>query len=226
MRPIGFNGNNGDPKNVTIPGNANGANWTNITKASNPTDYGCAATGCVAADWVRLWDFNGWNQNRVLFYGGSGVGSKIYMKSYFRKTSTDPWVPMLLDSSNTGLLNPGYLAFQVHGGGRFRNPKGSWYRNIRWRELTTSGVPLVPVAIYNQKNPTLQPFSFSGQTLNGYLAENHEILVRDIRGAMTEKFSGLAGNFSYPFINPIKSWASLEVRMKNKVEYFKVRVNK
>ena len=63
-------------------------------------------------------------------------------------------------------------------------------------------------------------------TLNGYLAESHEVLVRDISGALIEKFSGQAGNFSYPFISSLKTWVSVEVKTKNKVEYFRVRISK
>lgn len=223
LRPFGFTGDQGDPHNVNIPGAAGNANWTNITKASNPTAYGCPATGCVKADWGRLWNFDNWNQNRVIFYGGNAAGAKIYMKSYFRKTSADPWVPVLLDSSNSGLIQPGYIAFQVHGGGRFRNPKGTWYRNIRWRPLDNTGTPIIPVTNFvNSKAPSERPFTISGGTLNGYLSENHELTVRDVRGAVLEKFSGQAGNFSYPIKSSTKGWMALEVKSSKGVDHFNV----
>lgn len=222
LRPFGFNGQGGDPHNIDIPGAAGNANWTNITRASNPTSYGCPTTGCVKADWGRLWDFNGWNQNRVLFYGGNTAGAKIYMKSYFRKTSADPWVPVLLDSSNSGLIQPGYIAFQVHGGGRFRNPKGTWYRNIRWRPLDNTGVPLfTPTHIVSKSSPK-SPFTISGGTLNGFLAEKHEVTVRDARGTLLERFSGQPGNFSYPIKSSTKGWVALEVKTSKGVEHFNI----
>ncbi len=224
LRPFGFNGTGSDPKNITIPGNSRGANWTLITKASNPTTYGCAAGGCVQTDWVRLWNFSGWNQNRVKFYKGNTAGAKVIMKSFFRKTATDPWVPVLSDSSGTGFIQPGYIAFQVHGNGRFRNPKGTWYRNIRWRPLDENGDPIYKVTALNPKKlgHSKLPFTIVGGTLNGSIGEKHELIFRDLNGSVVEKFSGQAGNFSYPIKSGAKKWVALEVKTAKGIEYYEV----
>jgi len=42
---------------------------------------------------------------------------------------------------------------------------------------------------------------------------------------MIEKFSGQAGNFSYPINTSPKVWVSVEVKMKNKIDYFQAKIN-
>lgn len=140
-RPFGFN----DVQTIMIPGNGNGemSNWTTITSKLNPTSYGCAASGCVASDWQRLWNFDGWNEMKVAFYGASAAGTgNVHMKAWFRKSGVDTWVPLSQDTTLARVVPPGYIGIQVHGGGRFGGVPGNWYRNIKIREVDDFGVPL------------------------------------------------------------------------------------
>jgi hypothetical protein len=141
--PFAFSGND---QTIMIPGNSNGdgSNWTTITSTLNPTSYGCAASGCVMSDWQRLWNFDGWNEMKVAFYGGSVAGSgNVHMKAWFRKSGADTWVPLSQDTTFNSVLVPkGYVGIEVHGAGRFGGAPGNWYRNIKIRELNDFGEPL------------------------------------------------------------------------------------
>jgi len=124
--------NSGGDTIVTIPGSGgNGgaaSNWTTQTNATNnpeAANIGCAATGCVQADLRRLWNKHGWNQGRIVYFGGLSTtqpasratpGDKIrmytYTRIYYPKTNADGpysapipgvsdtarWVPVLRDS--------------------------------------------------------------------------------------------------------------------------------
>lgn len=127
-RPWAYNGND---TTITIPGSGgNGgpsSNWTTQTNSSNPeaAGLGCAPTGCTQADLRRLWNKSGWNQARIVYFGGLSTnqpnsrslpGDKIrmytYTRIYYPKTNPDGpysppvpgvsdtarWVPVLRDS--------------------------------------------------------------------------------------------------------------------------------
>lgn len=134
----------GSEAKIKIPGNGQGelSNWTTITSKLNPTLYGCAASGCTEADYLRLFDADGWNQIKIQFYGAQTKGNPVKVKTWFRKMGAEKWVPILMDTA-TYLLDadygPNYIGIQVHGGSRFGGPKGAWFRNMKWRELTATG---------------------------------------------------------------------------------------
>ncbi|MFC1585357.1 family 16 glycoside hydrolase [Fibrobacterota bacterium] len=140
IRPWGYDGGE---EYLSIPGNSNdGSNWTENTAGLDPTSYGCAASGCVEADWQRLWDFDGWNEFKCQFYGGITNATTIKMKTWFRKPGEEVWVPILHDTTLTLATPPGFIGFQVHQGDRFSGEQGIWYRNIRWKPLDENGQPL------------------------------------------------------------------------------------
>jgi len=141
-RPFAFGANS---QTITIPGNPGGllSNWSDVTSKLNPANYGCAATGCTQSDWQRLWDANGWNEFKIQFYGGSATGTgNIHMKSWFRKSGAVTWVPVIQDTTLVLVVPSGYVGLQVHGGGRFGGSPGTWYRNIKMRELNDLGEPI------------------------------------------------------------------------------------
>ena len=94
---------------LTIPGSGGGAgsggtpdinDWTKQTSRKNlitgygPADIGCAASGCVQADYLRLWNGSGWMQVRQIYYGGlsttqptsvTSAGDKIHEFTFMRK---------------------------------------------------------------------------------------------------------------------------------------------
>lgn len=212
-RPFSFQDTEND---VSIPGNGNGesSNWTKITAKLNPAAYGCPATGCVQADWRRLWDANDWNQVTIKFYGGAAANTgNIHMKSYFRKIGAAAWVPVVADTILKQVVPAGYIGLQVHGGGRFNGKNGTWYRNMKWRPLNDKGEPLAPVVAARPLAAKTGPeFRIGSGYLFGKIDSDHEILVRDMRGRTVERFSGKAGTFSYPFTSPVHGWLTLKVK--------------
>jgi hypothetical protein len=135
-RPFSF-GNN--ERSITIPGNGQGepSHWTTITQKLKAAgeDFPCPASGCTQADWQALWNFEGWNQLRLKFYGGETGNNRVRMKFWFRKSSTDKWVPVSQDTTLMQVIPENYIGLQVHGGGRFGGARGTWYRNIRWQPI-------------------------------------------------------------------------------------------
>jgi hypothetical protein len=140
-RPFYFNGNG---QTIKIPGNNAGelSNWSTITSKLNPGSFGCPTSGCTQSEWLQLWDFNGWNDIKVQFYGGTPTTPAIHMKSYFKKPSSPTWVPLLQDTTLVLEVSRNPIGFQVHGGHRHTQP--NWYRNIRIREVDESGNPILP----------------------------------------------------------------------------------
>ena len=217
------------------------SHWTGSTRnMGNPTLYGCAASGCVQADYLRLWARHGWNQVREKYYGGmsanqgvtaftqspNGTNDKIHGFTWFRKfypldtaanpthgwvagvTDTARWIPVVQDSC---ALNPAdaaryskrsWIGFQVHGGtGRTRllsqGGKGSWYRNIKIRELDSLGNPLAFTSV--AVSPKLySPAQFKLRVVSGNLmgsmALDHFVVVSDLSGKVLQQFSGFAGD--------------------------------
>jgi hypothetical protein len=166
-------GRNGRPwsynsvSTITIPGAGGGAgtqgtadinNWNlqtrrqNLITGTGPADIGCASTGCVQADYLRLWNQSGWMQIRQVYYGGlsstqptnvSDPGDKIRMFTFFRKhypqndtnltrqqlvNDTAKWVTVVQDSMRlTSTQVATYqkvnpFAFQIHSGSRYILP--------------------------------------------------------------------------------------------------------
>ncbi|MEO6095249.1 MAG: family 16 glycoside hydrolase, partial [Fibrobacteria bacterium] len=126
---------------IRIPGNGSSyGGWTEITrklKAAGET-VPCPESGCTQEDWLKLWDFDNWNQVRVTFHGGNGPQDPIHLRSWFRKLGALDWVPLLADTMWLKEIKPGYIGLLVHGGSRFSGPRGTWYRNMRWRPWTPS----------------------------------------------------------------------------------------
>jgi hypothetical protein len=102
---------------IAIPGSGGTGgdltNWTSMTAKLNPTQYGCASTGCVVADLRRLWPRYGWIQVRQRYYGGlstnqGGVTAftqspanaldkthgQSFFRAYYPKDTTGAYVPM------------------------------------------------------------------------------------------------------------------------------------
>jgi len=152
FRPMSFSGSE---EVVSIPGNSKGSdfsNWTLITKNFDPISYDCDFNGCLQEDWQRLWDFDGWNEFKIQFYDGLEGINFIKMKSWFRKMGAGVWVPVLADTTLKLKTPAFYIGIQIHGGGRFGAPKGSWYRNLRWKPLDKNGVPIYPVVSIQNHN--------------------------------------------------------------------------
>jgi hypothetical protein len=225
QRPAKFNGND---STLVIPGNAFNSvniNWTTITAAiaARGIKTGCASTGCTQADWRSKWKMStgtdGWNTVRIKFYGGlspnqSASGDKVHMISYFRNkadTATNipidsmNWVMFFADSmvfnatqfASWGKPNP--FALQVHGGGRFPAARGTWYRNIRVRELDSLGNPTyVPVSIGRVPAKKVEyGIRVVSGALVGTINQDHQITVSDLSGRVIETFSGHAGSVNY-----------------------------
>ncbi len=239
-RPWSYN----SPTSIAIPGSGGGPgsggtpyinDWTQSTKSRNlitgygPTDIGCAATGCVQQDYLRLWNTNGWMQIRQIYYGGltthqpasvTSPGDKIHEFTFFRKhyplndtnltthqllNDTAKWITvvqdsMVLNASDAAQLqrvNP--FAFQVHTGDRYvfesNGGKGSWYADIKIRELDSLGtpVPFKSVAI----NPASKNVRYDLQVVSGAIVGSmdldHLVTVSDLQGHVLQSYTGLAG---------------------------------
>ncbi len=224
QRPWSYN----TETSVTIPGSGGdggpASNWTNTTKGLNPTKYGCAASGCVQADLLRLWNLDGWNQVRIQYYGGlttaqSQTGDKIRTNTFFRKfypvdttvsswvpgvTDTATWVPVIKDSlvlsaSDAAKYPKSWLGLQVHGGNRYvflsNQGLGSWYRNLKIRELDENGKPIsIPVGLNKKSKKMLRAnFELSGNALLGTVDLDHDITFSDVSGKILKRVSGHAG---------------------------------
>jgi hypothetical protein len=229
--------NSGGDTIVTIPGSGgNGgpsSNWTSQTAiATNPEadGIGCEPTGCVQADLRRLWNKNGWNQGRIVYFGGLSTtqpasratpGDKVrmytYTRIYYPKTNPDgaytppipgvsdtaKWVPVLRDSivltAAEAVANPAsWIGFQIHNGSRFVNltqgGRGTWYRNIRIRELDSLGSPTHIVSISPDRNKSVR---YDMRVVSGMLAGSmeldHVVFIRDLQGRLLHRFTGDAG---------------------------------
>jgi len=243
-------GRNGRPwsynsaTSITIPGSGGGAgtggtpdinDWTKQTSRANlitgygPADIGCAATGCVQADYLRLWNQSGWMQVRQIYYGGlsntqptsvTAAGDKIHEFTFFRKhyplndtnlttrqllNDTAKWVTVVQDSmvltaaqvATYQKVNP--FAFQIHGGNRYIYPsaggKGSWYADIKVRELDSLGRPLsfVVVATNPASKKVTYDLKIASGALVGSMDLDHMVTVSDLKGKVLQQYTGFAG---------------------------------
>jgi hypothetical protein len=217
----GYTNLNSDP--FTFDGGknkiSNFASWTNYTKGQSPTTFGCSATGCALADWTNVWDINGWNQIRIRFYGGLEAGSKVKLKSWFRKVANPPapgpdnWVPVYNDSQ--AILTPkNFIGFQIHrDNARWVRGPGTWYRNIKWRPLDDTGNP---IGIVSTKKHEIADAGISLKASSGALVGrmpfDHLITVRDVSGRVLERFQGSGGNVHYTFTSQVRGLMVLEVK--------------
>ena len=214
-------------------GTADINNWTATTSrtslitGNSPTDLGCASTGCVMADYNRLWNLNGWMQIREVYYGGlsqnqpttvASPGDKIHAFTFFRKhyplndtnltrqqlvNDTAKWVHVVADSmrlTNSQVttyqrVNP--FAFQIHSGTRYvlatNGGRGSWYADIKVRELDSLGVPTyIATSIAGEKS-----IDYGMRVVNGMLVGSmeldHVVTIADINGRLIQRYSGFAG---------------------------------
>lgn len=220
-RPWGYNSEN----TLAIPGNGNGemSNWTTITqkvKASTEPNIPCPTTGCTQADYLKLWDADGWNMLKIQFYGGSASGTgNLHMKSWFKKPADKVWVPIIQDTTLAKVVPAGYIGIQVHGGGRFGAAKGTWYRGMKWRPLDDKGVPLpgyTPKPDAAKPAPAMRAPNYKltadASVITGTIDLDYAITVKDAAGRSLETFSGKAGAVSHAFSTETRGVLYLKIR--------------
>jgi hypothetical protein len=182
--------------------------WTIVTRKLKATaaekDLPCSSMGCTANDWKLLWDFDGWMDIKIQFYGGNALGTgSLHMKSWFKKPASNVWVPILQDTTLNLVVAAGYIGIQVHDGGRFGGTKGTWYRNIRWKPISDNGIP---VSLRQGRNASAKgpaprfALSATGTILSGSIDKEYTIEFRDGRGRFLESFSGKAGAIRHAFV--------------------------
>jgi hypothetical protein len=202
-RPFVFSGNE---NTITIPGQDGGDeadNWTIITRKllAAGQKFPCPTNGCTQTEWRALWDPNDWNQLRLQFYGGTSTDQRVRMKFWFRKIGATEWVPVSHDTTLMRAIPEGYIGLQVHGGGRFGGPKGTWYRNIKYTPLTPLGERIYPEPSLSLKDGKIKTdVQVGSHHLIGSLASDHEIVIQDMRGRHIQTIKGKAGEFRYNLV--------------------------
>lgn len=221
FRPFSF-GNN--ESSVTIPGNSagEGSHWTTITQKLKAAGqrFDCATTGCVAADWPRLWDVDNWNQLRLQFYGGTSADQRVRMKFWFRKVGAVDWVPVSVDTTLMRNLPANYIGLQVHNGGRFNGAKGTWYRNIKYTPLTALGERIIQPTTRSLDGKKIRSdIKVGSNSLVGSLDQDHEIVIRDVQGNLVQTIHGKAGRFDYRLDPRANGWCSMQIKTKKGIEH-------
>lgn len=180
------------------PANPSVSTWTSFTKDLNPTSFGCSAGGCVASDFEKVWDINGWNQFRVKFYDGLTVGRSVTMENFIRKAGAANWVPTY-KKSQPQVTPAGPIALQIHGAGRWKAGTYNLYRNIKVRPLNTDGTPIIPpvLTLKHAASQTAPSLKLANGALIGDLDADYDITLSDVRGGIVEKFHGARGNFRH-----------------------------
>jgi hypothetical protein len=213
---------------ISIGTNSNTNNRLDtITKRfSNPTEYGCNATGCAPANWTAMWDTGGWNQVRIQFFGtGASAANKVHNFAWIRKLGSTKWIPTVRDSAQVN-TPAAPLGFQIHGGqSSWGNQNGHWYRNIRIRPLTDDGVPIIqPSAVSPGARSTAAARGIRAVSgaLTGNIPENFEITVRDAAGRELERFSGRAGAFHHVLGTRAQGVLLVQVRTARGVDNLRV----
>jgi hypothetical protein len=207
-----------DPKQMSI--GSDERSWTSITrklKAGPEPNLPCPANGCTREDWLRLWDFAGWNQIKVQFYGGTAAGTgPVHMRSWMKKPGDTVWVPLSVDSTAMGTqtIKPGYIGLQVHWNTGWQDNHWNLYRGIKWRPLDDKGAPTsVPTATRPAiPGPALFSFTADAASLMGNLDQDYTITVRDAGGRVLEEFSGKAGRVRHAFATRVHGLLFLDVR--------------
>ncbi|MEO7425665.1 MAG: DUF1080 domain-containing protein [Fibrobacteria bacterium] len=206
---------NDDPfKFGTTPSNPTVYTWTSFTKDQNPTSFGCSAGGCVASDFSKVWDLDGWNQFRVKFYDGLTVGRSVTMELFFRKSGAANWVPTY-KRSVARVTPAGPIALQVHGAGLWKPGAFNLYRNIKIRPLQLDGTPFPgpTIRIASPQHPTARPkLGLSQGNLIGEFDEEYAIILADARGRTLEKLSCSKGAFSHAVKAPGRGVLIVELR--------------
>jgi hypothetical protein len=228
-RPFKFDG---AENNILIPGNTQGemSDWTAITKkikATTQPNLPCPAAGCTQTDWRALWEMDGWNDFRIQFYGGTGPNARIItMKSWFKKPTSNIWVPLIQDNTLSQIVDDNRIGFLVTGNGRFSGPKGTWYRNIRWRPLDDQGKALAkaaaPSASGAAEREASSPFTVNGHGLSGMSDLDYSIQVMDAKGRIQETFSGKAGAIDHAFATEARGLLFLKVRTSRGAEVHRI----
>jgi hypothetical protein len=248
-RPFVFSGND---STLSIPGRAAdpGTNWTTFTanRLAAGEQFPCPSTGCTQAEWRQHWKLgsnpaveDGWNTMRIQFYGGTRSGEFVRMRSWFRSRLDDPsvtridsmaWIPIWSDSMTYnasqlawgGVPNP--IGIQVHGGGRFSSPRGTWFRNIRVRELDSLGTPLyIPDEVSirpSRPQEARYDIRVVSSKLTGTIDLDYTIKINDVSGRLLERFDGRAGRVEHAL--PARSQGALlvEIRTARGVQHLRV----
>jgi hypothetical protein len=223
FRPFSF-GN--DETTIAIPGKDNGevSNWTLITKnlMAAGQKFPCPTTGCTQAEWRTLWDKDGWNELRLKFYGGVTGNNRVHMKFWFRKPGATEWVPVSADTTLMQVIPAGHIGLQVHNGGRFGGPKGTWYRNIRWTPLTDAGEQIIKPSTTTMDGKIRSDIKVGSNALIGDLKLDHEITIKDVRGATVQTIKGKAGHFEYRLAPEANGFLTMQIKTAKGIEYRKL----
>lgn len=207
---------------LTIPGNGagEGSNWTTITQKLKAAGqkFDCPTSGCTAADWNKLWDMDNWNQLRLQFYGGTAADQRVRMKFWFRKVGATDWVPVSVDTTLMRVLPANYIGLQVHNGGRFNGEKGTWYRNIKYTPLTALGERIYTGSTRTLDGQAKSDIRVGSNHMEGYLDLDHEITIKDVRGATVQTLHGKAGQFSYRLDPRANGWCAMQIKTKKGIE--------
>jgi hypothetical protein len=208
--------------------------WTSLTALHNPTSFGCPSTGCTASQWSNAWTTTGWNQIRIKFYGGLGANTYTKNKAWIRKLSdpATPWIPTyddsLVQTSGTP-ANP--IGLQIHSGTSRWNVtgKGAWYRNIKIRPLSETGVPLGVTSI-DGRAPSFDESGLQGSGLRlvsnalvGSIDARHVLTVRDPSGRLLQRFAGAAGDdLHYELGTSVRGFLLVEIRTAEGFRRFRI----
>jgi hypothetical protein len=213
--------------------------------ASRGEATGCAASGCTQADWRKNWKMSssadGWNTVRIRFYGGlsqnqSNNGDKVHMQSWARSkldvtnttVSTINWIALFKDSlvltggqASAWPTNP--VGLQVHGGGRFGAPRGTWYRNMKMRELDSLGRPTyIPTPIVSKNGEANYELKTTMDGLVGRMPLDHQIRVSDLSGRVLQQFSGHSGYVNYTLADNVRGFLLVEVKTSQGVQHLHI----
>jgi hypothetical protein len=145
-------------------------------------------------------------------------GDKIRMFTFFRKhyplndtnltrqqlvDDTAKWIPVVQDSmrltpaqvATYQRVNP--FAFQVHSGSRYILPgnggRGSWYADIKVRELDSLGVPTFIATSVKGNKPVDFGLRIVDGKLTGSMDLDHIVTVTDLKGRVLQRYTGFAG---------------------------------
>jgi hypothetical protein len=117
-------------------------------------------------------------------------------------SDTAQWIPVVKDSFAMSASDVGthqkksFIGFQIHNGSRYRTVaqggKGTWYRNIRIRELDAQGIPVAILSATNRR--VRYDVRVSSGMLTGSIDLDHVILVNDVNGKVLARIAGDAGS--------------------------------
>jgi hypothetical protein len=209
----------GSPTSMSV------GSWTTFTKDLNPTSFGCSPGGCVAADFPKVWDVNGWNQFRVKFYGGLTAGTGgVTMENFFRKVGAAEWVPTY-KKTETQVTPANGVALQIHGQGRWKAGTYNIYRNIKIRPLSADGKPLtVGTKQQGYRYGSHPDLRVSGGMILGSLESAYDVTLTDVRGQVVERFHSEAGSLRHAI--PASARGVLIAELKNAAGVSRIRLSR